>query len=294
MGNQKFTLENECLRVVASDKGGELQSVYDKQAQRELLWQGDARYWGDKAPNLFPYIARLTNGIYTYQGKEYQMKIHGFVMYSSLECTENGEELCFELKSDEATRAQYPFEFVYRIKYRIDGASLLITYEVGTRDSKKMDFGVGAHPGFQVPFVPETEFEDYYLEFGEGVSPSKILFSEDCFVTGIELFDGLEDGKLALKHSLFDEDAIVLENMGEKVTLKCKKASASICVEYGDIAYLGLWHCPRTKAPYVCIEPWSSLPSRKGIVEDLEKQENLLSLMPGETCSKTIRITITE
>ena len=45
MGNQKFTLENECLRVVASDKGGELQSVYDKQAQRELLWQGDARYW---------------------------------------------------------------------------------------------------------------------------------------------------------------------------------------------------------------------------------------------------------
>ena len=80
----EHVIENECLRVKVSEKGGELQSVYDKQAGRELLWQGDSRYWEDKAPNIFPYVARLTNGIYTYRGKEYQMKIHGFVMYSVL------------------------------------------------------------------------------------------------------------------------------------------------------------------------------------------------------------------
>ncbi len=35
---------------------------------------------------------------------------------------------------------------------------------------------------------------------------------------------------------------------------------------------------PKTDAPYVCIEPWSLLPSRKGIVEDIEKQSDLISL----------------
>ena len=43
-------------------------------------------------------------------------------------------------------------------------------------------------------------------------------------------------------------------------------------------ALFGIWHMPHTDAPYVCIEPWSSLPSRKGVVEDLETQENLQAL----------------
>jgi galactose mutarotase-like enzyme len=35
-------------------------------------------------------------------------------------------------------------------------------------------------------------------------------------------------------------------------------------------------------AKYLCIEPWSSLPSRKNITEDLEQQDNLLSLSSDE------------
>lgn len=35
---------------------------------------------------------------------------------------------------------------------------------------------------------------------------------------------------------------------------------------------------PRMDAPYMCIEPWSSLPTRKGIVEDLETQPSLVPL----------------
>ncbi|MCI6004854.1 MAG: aldose 1-epimerase family protein, partial [Blautia sp.] len=115
---------------------------------------------------------------------------------------------------------------------------------------------------------------------------------EDCFVLGKEEFQGLTDGRLPLKHDLFDEDAIVLENTKGRVALKCEKSPSSIRVEYDDRRYIGFWHCPRTEAPYVCIEPWSSLPSRKGIVEELETQEDLVSLMPGETYTGTIRITI--
>jgi galactose mutarotase-like enzyme len=56
--------------------------------------------------------------------------------------------------------------------------------------------------------------------------------------------------------------------------------------------YLGLWHVPKTKAPYICIEPWSSLPSRQDIVEEFENQSDLISLPSGETYNNPWVITI--
>lgn len=194
--------------------------------------------------------------------------------------------------SDENTKAEYPFDFVYRVKYELDEAKLNVIYEVKNLDTKTMYFGIGGHPGFKVPFVKGTEFEDYYLEFAEDAHPLRVIFSDDCFVLGKEEFRVPDGGKLPLKHSLFDSDAIVLENTMGHVALKCRKSPASISVKYEDMRYVGFWHCPGTDAPYVCIEPWSSLPSRKGVVEDLEKQEDLNRLLPGETYKNSFCISL--
>ena len=51
--------------------------------------------------------------------------------------------------------------------------------------------------------------------------------------------------------------------------------------------YLGIWHMPRTDAPYVCIEPWSSLPSTKNQIAVLEQQPDLLTLAPGKNLENT-------
>lgn len=287
-----YKIENEYLSVTASEKGGELQSVYDKKAKRELLWQGDPQFWADRAPNLFPYIARLTGGKYTYRGKEYSMRIHGIVMYSELKGTVSEEEMSFELTADEATKQAYPFDFIYRVRYTLKDKTLSVIYEVENRDEKEMFFGIGGHPGFQVPFVPGTKFEDYVLEFPHKSQSERIVFSKDCFVTGKKPFQEMEGDKLCCSHSLFDDDAIVLENAGDEVILRTDKAEDGIRIECGKMRYIGLWHCPRTEAPYICVEPWSSLPSRKGIVEDLEQQDNLLSLLPGEIYSDRISVTV--
>ena len=120
----------------------------------------------------------------------------------------------------------------------------------------------------------------------------RVGFSEDCFLNGEDTtFDLEEKQKLALTHSLFDKDAIVLKDMPRAVTLKSKHGKHSISVHYPDMKYLGLWHAPRTTANYICIEPWSSLPSRKDVVEDLEQQENLLPLPRGEVYRTTVTFT---
>ena len=71
-----YTLENDSLKVQVNSHGGELWSIQTKDGA-EYLWQGDETYWKDRALNLFPYIARLTEGKYMLDGKTYEMPIHG-------------------------------------------------------------------------------------------------------------------------------------------------------------------------------------------------------------------------
>lgn len=167
----EYTLENEYIRIAVSEAGAELKSLYGKEEQQEYLWQGDPAIWEEQAPNLFPYIARLTDGSYTYQGKQYHMEIHGIAKYKKLQVVSEKDELVLELRADEETKACYPFDFVFRIHYRLMERTLCITYEVENQDQKKMYFGVGGHPGFQIPFCPDTRFEDYCLEFDASAAP---------------------------------------------------------------------------------------------------------------------------
>ena len=88
---------------------------------------------------------------------------------------------------------------------------------------------------------------------------------------------------LPLAHSLFDDDAIVLRDMAREVTLEAPGGARSVTVSFPDMPYLGIWHWPKTDAPYVCIEPWRSLPAHRGETAVLERQADLVHLAPGET-----------
>lgn len=272
----RLCIQNAMLSVTVDTLGGELQSVRDRDG-REYLWQGDARYWSGKAPNLFPYIARLTEGKYRYGGREYSMGIHGFIWTSQLRpVLVQRERVILQFVSDDDSKKMYPFDFIYEIEYGLLGNELNITYRVRNTGDRRMYFGIGGHPGFQVPMDDGAGFEDYDLEFERECRPEQIIFSEDCFVTGKVKEFPLEENKIRLRHTLFDHDAVVLTDMADAVTLTGRQGSRYVKVQYPQMKYLGIWHAPRSEAPYVCIEPWSSLPSRKGIIEDLEKQEDLV------------------
>lgn len=277
-----YTIQNEYLTVRIHEKGATLWLIKDSD-NTEYLWQGEPEYWEDRAPNLFPYIARMTDGKYTLQGSTYEMDIHGFAKDMIFKAEQiSDSHIVFSIKHTDETYQQYPYKFCFSVIYKLEGSKINITYYVRNDDNKTMYFGVGGHPGFNVPFEEGATFEDYYLEFDSVRDAKRVGFSEDCFVTG-ELADfSLEDDvRLSLSHDMFNDDAIVLTDMASSVSLKSKTGEKGIKVSYPNMSYLGIWHMPKTDAPYVCIEPWSSLPSRKGIVEDLEIQPGLVALESG-------------
>lgn len=289
----EYSIGNDVLKVKISTKGGELQSIQDKD-ETEYLWQGDEKFWNGKAPNLFPYIARLTEGKYIFHNKEYKMDIHGFLKDIEMDIESASDtKLELSMRSNDVTWRQYPFMFKLYIIYEVVQRSLNVTYLIENHDIKTMFFGIGGHPGFNVPLESGIEFSEYYLELSNSTAVKKIGMSEDCFVTGIDREYMLEDGNIIpLRHAMFDEDAIILTQMSDQIVLKSNKSDKKISIYYPEMKYLSLWHWPRTEAPYICIEPWTSLPSRKGVVENLETQENLVELGAKSSYKNTWVISI--
>lgn len=277
-----YSIRNPFLNITVSDTGAELMSIRSV-CGTEYLWQGDSAYWSDRAPNIFPYVARLTKGCYTYHGKAYPLPIHGFAPTAKFTVTRQTEDsVTFTLESNPEYFAMYPFLFRFSIRYYLESCTLHVEMKVENLDNKTMYFGLGGHPGINVPLEEGLTFEDYFLEFPES-QLRRVEFTPACFITGREDPFPLDNGRLPLRHNMFDDDAIVLKGVPGQVTLRSEKGSRAVTLIAGDLPVYGFWHMPKTDAPYICLEPWSSLPSRQDVVEDLETQSDLIALEAGKT-----------
>lgn len=289
-----YSLENERLRIQADTKGAQLLSLYSKKTNTEYLWQGDPKYWTGRAYNLFPFIGRMYEGVFTYANETYSPRIHGLARYYEFlleEQTENS--LTFLFVSNEETKKEYPFNFEFRVIFEISENSLTTRYTVKNTDENTLICAFGGHPGINVPFG-NGSFEEYYLEFDTPTPVRKQLLS-NLFMADESVSFALENGvKLPLTHDLFDNDAVILENTSSCVRVKCDKENRFVEMRYADFPFIGFWQATNTDAPYVCLEPWSALPSIDGIPTALETKPHMTHVPSGECASKSFQITIHE
>jgi len=292
----EYCIENKHLKVTITDKGAELMSVYGKKTGFEYLWQGNPEFWSGRAYVLFPICGRLTDGKYTFNGKEYQMNLHGFARKTVYEVVKQSKtSIVFGLKSNETTKTMYPFDFDFKIKYLLKGATVRTLLFVNNTGVDELLFSVGGHPGFNLPLDEGAKFSDYYLEFNKAKKVEQLVMSETCYYTGKNIPFELENDKiLRLKHSLFDNDAIFLEKMDNTVTLKSNLSDKFVKVKYKDMTHLGFWHAPKTEAPYVCIEPWHGVPAIDKVVDDFSTKRELMKLKSGKTYKSYIDISVNE
>ena len=288
-----YILENDKLRVKVSSLGAEMQSIRSMTDGTEYLWQGDSQYWARRASNLFPVCGRLWENKYIYRGKTYELGSHGFARGKEWEIVrQTGDALTLQLEPDEDTLAVYPFRFCLEMTYSLNGNHLAVTTIVRNEDDKEILFAVGGHPGFNVPMTEDTVYEDYKLVFDTPCQPLRFVNDANCFHLGKMAAFSLEGNQvLPLKHSLFDDDAIFLQDTCGGVTLCSDKTEHSVHIAYPDSPYLGIWHTPKSDAPFVCLEPWVQSPSPAGAVENIEEKAAMIHLQPNEVYRNTYTIT---
>lgn len=274
-------LENDSIELVISSHGAEMKSFRKKSEDTEYIWTGDPEVWGRHAPVLFPIVGRLKEEKYSYSGKEYSMHQHGFARdmeFSIDESTSNKAVFCFE--SDEASKDVYPFDFRFYISYELIAQAVIIKYRVVNKGTGEMLFSIGAHPGFNCPFINGENFEDYYLEFEKQEDLSTYVISGGLISSIKRPVDG--DGKvISLNKKLFKDDALIFEDLKSRtITLKSKKNDHLVTMFINNFKYLGIWTKP-DDAPFVCIEPWNGIADFEDCSGKLEDKTGIIHL-PAE------------
>ncbi len=279
-----FYMENEYLKVGVAEEGGELVSVYDKELEQERIWTADASIWNRHAPILFPFVGKVKDASYEYQGKRYEMKTqHGFARDKKFQVKAGENELIAYLKSDEETKKIYPFEFELQVIHRFlkeNPRAVEVIWQVRNLGEDKMYYSIGGHPGFICPEKEGEKRSDYYLSFPEKSVLQYRLLNDNGLVVTDKFYElRLEDDCYPVKENLFDQDALVFDDgQIEEVSLLNGEKKAWITLKAPGFKNFGIWSKPGMEAPYVCLEPWMGRTDDDTATGKLEEKTGELSL----------------
>lgn len=269
-----YTIENDYLTAQINDAGAELHSIVNKENGVEYLWQGNPDIWYGQSPVLFPFIGRLLDDKYRYNGKEYTMQKHGFArkrIFEVVSCEKN--EAVFVLRSDDTTRPDYPFEFELFVKFTLVGKVLRATHTVVNQTDGEMYFSLGGHPGFNCAMGDYLEFDLPETLDTETIDSESIRIAEKTPVLRNEK-------RITITEDIFKNDALILSGIRSKaVTLRSDKHDRAVRFTFGDVPFLGIWAKPG--APYVCIEPWCGVNDDRNKRADVSEKEGIVRLPKG-------------
>ena len=286
-------IANDILEVEINEKGGCLNSI--KSNGYEYQWQGSEDSWTGKDVAIFPWIARLKDGNYFVDGKEYSMKNHGLCRYATLELVDKtSTSVSLNLKANNETLAQYPYKFSFTASYSLDGPILSVKYMVENIDDKPMYFGIGGHPAFNIPYERKETFDDISgnsIEFEKEISPKNFyLDPTGSYITHKGDFEPLK--VLNLNKDIFVKYKTLMFTDAniDKVTLH-KKDGKDIEMHLHNPMTVAIWTKEKFGG-YICIEPWNGIPDMMDPEKELSKKAGINKLAPGKiyTFGYTIQI----
>ena len=269
-------------------------SIYHKGLQMEYLWGGDPNVWGKHSPLLFPIVGTLRQNAWKYKGKTWTLPRHGFARDMEFAVEQQSKDgLTLLLKSNEATRAKYPFDFELRVIYQLAPNGLATTYNVKNNSGEEMYFSIGGHPAFRVPLAERTTYTDYFLEFEQKETASRWPISKEGLIetTPLPILDNTN--VMPITRDLFSGDALVFKNLASTtVSLKSRRSRHGLDFDFTDFPYLGIWSAKNEKADFICIEPWCGIADSVDSDQQMEDKEGIQQLAPGETFERIWAVTL--
>ena len=277
-----ITLKNERLELLIAKKGAEIRAV--KFDGNDVFWSGDEKVWQGVSPVLFPMCGGLKDDKFVYGGKEYNLAKHGFAREMEFEEEKSGYNfVTLLLKSNENTLKSYPWEFEFRVTYKLIGKNIEVNYQVKNLSDKTMYFSVGSHEAYACP---------------EGIEDYDIIFDKKETLDAYELDGNLlkhqtypiikDTNVLPLYEKYFDIDALVFKDVKSRsVSLRNRKTGREISVDFKGCDYLLIWtkNVPEERK-YICIEPWGGIPAFVDDGYEIEKKEGVDSLEPSGEFSR--------
>lgn len=211
-------------------------------------------------PVLFPVAGRLPGDAATFDGRPIATAQHGFARKLPWTVYETGERLVLGLRSNESTRAAFPFDFELRVAYRLLGASLSVESTLVNAGDWDLPVHLGFHPYFRVP-----------------ASVKSMTRIEAAAFRALDRRTGSVGTYGAPPLGGDEVDLEILDPRGGAVRIVAP-GQPSIRLDYGGFPVVVVWTLPGRD--FVCIEPWSAPAGALA-------RGGARRLRPGETDSRT-------
>lgn len=264
-----ITLTNDQLTVQVNELGAQLHSIKRHGDPHEYLWQGDSASWGRQAPILFPFVGRLKDDQYVFDGRTYHQTQHGFARDRRFTViSQQADQVTFEQHDDEQTRKAFPFAFSLQVTMKLAGDQLQVSYTVKNPAAEhSLIYAIGAHPGFNMPL--DTGKVQLNVQPAETYSRVVLKGAYNDY-NHPQLIDMHQP--LALNHQTFENDAVIFKTAGSNfaATLTDPASQHGVTVITQGTQYVGVWSAYPAQADFVCVEPWW------GIADNLNADGRLL------------------
>ncbi len=267
------------LFVEIETKGAELMRIADEKGT-DFLWNGDSRFWGRRAPVLFPICGGMKDDSYLLGGKRYPMTKHGFCRDAEFTLGEhNGNTAVFYIEDNGERFKLFPFRFRFSVKYTVKDGTLYVGYIVENKDEKDMYFSVGSHEAYACP----EGIEDYRVRF-EREERLESLVIENNLIQPHTVTVAEKTDVLPLKYDYFAVDALCFRNLSSK-KLWLEGKGRSIEISWDDFEFVLLWTKP--SAPFLCVELNCGTDDFVGASGDIETKEGIIRLEAGGVFERT-------
>ncbi len=281
-----YILKNNKLILTVSSLGAEMVSLVQADTGREMIWQADPEIWQRHAPLLFPYAGNLRDKKFVWQGKEYAGGQHGFARDLEFQLVEKTDtRLDLMLCSSAETLKNFPFEFELHSIFTLEDHTVTHKVQVKNPGQGELRFGLGYHPAFMCPFDEKHSIEDYELHFDAAQEP--VVIETDEFtglVTGRQWAMQEEPNDvISLKSGMFDHGSICMSQLSAKtISLVEKDSGRSVTLDVQGFPYVLIWSVGKQPIPFLCIEPWHSLPDAENASGNWTDKPCAAVLQPGE------------
>lgn len=275
------------------ERGGNASSIVmpGHDGPHELIYHFP-HFWDRTATDLpggwmfcFPNCGRLeSNGKinhYQFEGKTYQLPIHGFGWSRPWTLIDAGDDhLTMELRDDDQTRTIYPFHFTVQLHYEIAHRRLFCRQTYTNHGSQPMPYYAGFHPYFLTP-EPNQGKSQVILNFQMikrflyNEQLTKIIGEQPLFrlpseITNPEIHEQLlqlgEDKNIHLAFP--NKDVIYFSAEGVEDT--------------NLFPYVQIY-APQDQ-PFICVEPWMGYPNA------LNDPSAVRWLQPGQSEHGVLRL----
>jgi galactose mutarotase-like enzyme len=264
-------VESGAVVTIAPERGG-LVTSFEIGERRVLFMDRETLHDPGKnvrggVPVLFPSPGKLDGDAWAYAGRRGSMKQHGFARNLPWQVTElSANAVTLRLLANEATLAQYPWDFTIEQTISVRGWSLRLEQTVLNRSASTLPFGFGFHPYFYVP----------QAEKGETAITT----------AATRAFDNVKQQNVTLSGIDLTRDEVDLHLLGHgSSSSELRSPSGAIELKASpEYTHWVVWTL--AGRDFVCLEPWTC-PGNA-----LNTGERLLLIEPGQARSLWLEINV--